>query len=270
MWPHIRYVRDSFFAARSWRDIDDLNAQAQAWCEGIAAERPWPEDHSISVREAFERERGCLIALPGDRFPADERVEVTVDDADLVGLRAPVDSREVLKTFHGIPLSVSCPRAATMPSDPCTGAQGANSPLGVHHDQGPRHLSPPGAQSAGGARLLPIPWPAPSGMDGTRRMARRPVELNLPTGFPSALRAPAKPVGSQHCRGKGPGNDQATSSASSDRSTMRGTGGVPSSNGDPYRDQQPPLLSAYMSIMAATDRPIRSAAASISRSPRWA
>ena len=76
MWPHIRYVRDSFFAARSWRDIDDLNAQAQAWCEGIAAERPWPEDHSISVREAFERERGCLIALPGDRFPADERVEV--------------------------------------------------------------------------------------------------------------------------------------------------------------------------------------------------
>ena len=78
------------------------NAQAQAWCEGTAAERPWPEDHSISVREAFERERGCLIALPGDRFPADERVEVTVDDADLVGLRAPVDSRELLKTFHGI------------------------------------------------------------------------------------------------------------------------------------------------------------------------
>ena len=30
------------------------------------------------------------------------------------------------------------------------------------------------------------------------------------------------------------------------------------------------ILSAYMSIMAASDRPIRSAAASISRSPRWA
>ena len=74
----IRYARDSFFAARSWRDIDDLNAQAQAWCDGIAAERPWPEDHSISVREAFERERSSLIALPGDRFPADERVEATI------------------------------------------------------------------------------------------------------------------------------------------------------------------------------------------------
>ena len=74
----IRYARDSFFAARSWRDIDDLNAQAQAWCDGIAAERPWPEDHSISVREAFERERSSLIALPGDRFPADERVEASI------------------------------------------------------------------------------------------------------------------------------------------------------------------------------------------------
>ena len=74
----IRYVRDSFFAARAWRDIDDLNAQAQAWCDGIAADRPWAEDRSIAVREAFERESGSFIALPGDRYPADERVEVRI------------------------------------------------------------------------------------------------------------------------------------------------------------------------------------------------
>ena len=67
--PAIRYIRGSFFAARPWRDIDDLNAQAQAWCEGIAGGRPWPEDRSITVREVFERERGSLITLPGDRFP---------------------------------------------------------------------------------------------------------------------------------------------------------------------------------------------------------
>ena len=74
----IRYVRDSFFAARQWRDIDDLNAQAEAWCEGIAADRPWPEDGSITVREAFEKERSSLIALPGDSFPVDERFEVVI------------------------------------------------------------------------------------------------------------------------------------------------------------------------------------------------
>ena len=74
----IRYVRTSFFAARRWRDIDDLNAQARAWCDGIAADRRWPEDRSITVREAFERERGSLVALPGDRFPAHDRVEVAI------------------------------------------------------------------------------------------------------------------------------------------------------------------------------------------------
>ena len=74
----IRYVRASFFVAREWRDIDDLNAQAEAWCEGIAADRPWPEDRSITVREAFEKERSSLMALPGDRFPVDERVEVVI------------------------------------------------------------------------------------------------------------------------------------------------------------------------------------------------
>ena len=74
----IRYIRDSFFAARSWRDIDDLNAQAEAWCNGIAADRPWPEDRSITVREAFERESDSLVALPGDPFPAHDRVEVTI------------------------------------------------------------------------------------------------------------------------------------------------------------------------------------------------
>ncbi|WP_295393248.1 hypothetical protein [uncultured Thiodictyon sp.] len=38
----IRYVREGFFAARTWRDLDDLNAQADAWCRGQAADRPVP------------------------------------------------------------------------------------------------------------------------------------------------------------------------------------------------------------------------------------
>ena len=74
----IRYVRDSFFAARAWRDLDDLNAQAREWCQGVAADRPWPDDRSLTVREAFERERGSLMALPDDRSPVDERVEVRI------------------------------------------------------------------------------------------------------------------------------------------------------------------------------------------------
>ena len=60
----IRYVRDSFFPARTWRDVDDLNAQAEAWCLGPAADRPGPEERSLSVREAFAQEQPKLLALP--------------------------------------------------------------------------------------------------------------------------------------------------------------------------------------------------------------
>jgi hypothetical protein len=70
-------VRDAFFAARQWRDLDDLNAQAQAWCRGQAAERPCPEDRSMTVREAFTQEQPKLLALPENPFPTDEREVVS-------------------------------------------------------------------------------------------------------------------------------------------------------------------------------------------------
>ena len=74
----IRYIRSSFFAARKWRDLDDLNAQATAWCEGISSDRPCPEDRTMTVRQAFEQEQASLLGLPDDAFPTDERVEVKV------------------------------------------------------------------------------------------------------------------------------------------------------------------------------------------------
>jgi transposase len=72
----IRYVRDAFFAARPFRDLDDLNTQAEHWCTGQAADRPCPEDTTISVREAFGREQSCLLAVPDTAYPTDERVVV--------------------------------------------------------------------------------------------------------------------------------------------------------------------------------------------------
>lgn len=74
----IRYIRDSFFAARTWRDLDDLNAQALTWCTGLAADRACPEDRTHTVRDAFEAERGALLPLPENPFPTEERVAVHV------------------------------------------------------------------------------------------------------------------------------------------------------------------------------------------------
>ncbi|HUA26642.1 MAG TPA: IS21 family transposase [Steroidobacteraceae bacterium] len=72
----IRFVRERFFAARRFADLEDLNAQALAWCAGEAAERPCPEDRRRTVRECFEAERARLLALPEEPFPAAERVIV--------------------------------------------------------------------------------------------------------------------------------------------------------------------------------------------------
>ena len=74
----IRYVRESFFAARRFTGLADLNAQARAWTAGPAADRRWPEDARRSVRQAFEAERGGLLALPERAFPLGERVAVSV------------------------------------------------------------------------------------------------------------------------------------------------------------------------------------------------
>lgn len=72
----IRYIRDNFFAARAFTDVDDLNAQARAWVAGPALGRPWPEDAQLTVGAAFERERPSLMSLPDNPYPLQERLEV--------------------------------------------------------------------------------------------------------------------------------------------------------------------------------------------------
>jgi transposase len=74
----IRYVRDSFFAARSFTDIDDLNTQAEVWCNGQAADRRCPDDPARTVREVFIDETARLLSLPDNPAPLLERVEVKV------------------------------------------------------------------------------------------------------------------------------------------------------------------------------------------------
>jgi excisionase family DNA binding protein len=74
----VRYARQGFFVARKWRDIDDLNDQARAWCFGPAGERRCPSDNSLTVAEAFERDRHHMLELPEHPFEVDERREVKV------------------------------------------------------------------------------------------------------------------------------------------------------------------------------------------------
>jgi transposase len=74
----IRYIRDAFFAARSYSDVADLNRQAHDWMTRQSADRPWVEDRARTVRDAFADERDKLLPLPDEPFPVHERLDVEV------------------------------------------------------------------------------------------------------------------------------------------------------------------------------------------------
>jgi hypothetical protein len=74
----VGYARTSFWPARQWRDLDDLNAQADAWCVGEASERPWPQDRTKTVAMAFAEEQPRLLPLPANPYPTEECVTAKV------------------------------------------------------------------------------------------------------------------------------------------------------------------------------------------------
>jgi transposase/predicted Rdx family selenoprotein len=74
----IGYARTSFWPARQWQDLDDLNAQAEAWCVGQASERPWPDDKTKTVAMAFAEEQPRLRALPDNTYVTEESVSAKV------------------------------------------------------------------------------------------------------------------------------------------------------------------------------------------------
>ncbi len=74
----IGYVRGAFFAARRFTDLDDLNAQADDWSHGLAADRRCPAEPERTVREVFAEEMPRLLSLPDNPVPLLERVAVKV------------------------------------------------------------------------------------------------------------------------------------------------------------------------------------------------
>jgi transposase len=74
----IRYVRDSFYAAREFTTLEALNADALKWCLNVSAKRRWVDDRDRLVQEVWDEERTKLIPLPCDDFAAHHLLEVSV------------------------------------------------------------------------------------------------------------------------------------------------------------------------------------------------
>jgi hypothetical protein len=65
----IRYLREGFFAARAFRDVEDLNAQFVQWRDTVAHARRVPGDSTRTVAEALAEEQARLLPLPAHPFP---------------------------------------------------------------------------------------------------------------------------------------------------------------------------------------------------------
>ena len=65
------YVENNFLAGRTFTDWADLNAQARAWCEGVANAKP-KRILGMSPQAAYPMEKAHLLALPAFIPPVTE------------------------------------------------------------------------------------------------------------------------------------------------------------------------------------------------------
>jgi len=69
----IRFLRESFFAGRTFVSILEMNRAVLDWIAETAMTRQWPDDHRRSVDEVFGEEQPRLLRLPEHPFEVIER-----------------------------------------------------------------------------------------------------------------------------------------------------------------------------------------------------
>ena len=100
----IRYVRDSFFAARPFTTLTDFNRQASVWRSEVAVKRPWPQDDRMSVDAAFAEEILRLMELPVHPFDTD--FMGSVSSAKTIYVRFDKNDYSIPHLFVGRPLTL--------------------------------------------------------------------------------------------------------------------------------------------------------------------
>src|ERR1035438_5021125 len=81
----IRYVRDSFWAGRTFTTLTECNRQAWLWRDQVAHRRPWPGEDGRTVAQVFIEEQPRLLPSPLHLFSTD-RIE-TVSSGKTIYVR---------------------------------------------------------------------------------------------------------------------------------------------------------------------------------------
>jgi transposase len=114
----IRYIRESFFAARSLSTIEELNRQALEWRDRITYERSWPGDDSRTVADAFQEEKPRLISLPSHQFETDLVKDVHADKIPYV--RFDLNDYSIPSALVGRPLTLAASQSTVRILDGAT------------------------------------------------------------------------------------------------------------------------------------------------------
>src|ERR1035438_7676004 len=100
----IRYVRDSFWAGRTFTTLTECNRQAWLWRDQVAHQRRWPGDESRTVEQVFTDERPRLLPPPLHPFSTD-RIE-TVRSHKTIYVRFDLNDYSIPPEAVGRPLTL--------------------------------------------------------------------------------------------------------------------------------------------------------------------
>src|SRR6202162_2859808 len=100
----IRYVRDSFWAGRTFTTLAECNRQAGMWRDQVAHQRRWPGQDDRTVEQAFAEEQSRLLTPPRHPFSAD-RIE-TVRSHKTIYVRFDLNDYSIPPEAVGRPLTL--------------------------------------------------------------------------------------------------------------------------------------------------------------------
>ncbi|HWA38272.1 MAG TPA: IS21 family transposase [Burkholderiales bacterium] len=116
----IQYLRHSFFEARRFSAVDDLNAQLADWIARVAHARPVPGDPDRRlVRAALDEERTRLLPLPQNPFACDRVAAVSSGKTPYV--RFDLNDYSIPHDRVGLPLTLTASESTVRIAD-ATGA----------------------------------------------------------------------------------------------------------------------------------------------------
>jgi transposase len=105
----IRYIRESFFAARPFTTLEDFNRQALQWRDREAHTRLWPGGDHRTVMEVFEEEKPRLLPLPVHAFDTD--LIVPVRSGKTIYVRFDLNDYSIPPDAVGRPLTLAASKS---------------------------------------------------------------------------------------------------------------------------------------------------------------